>query len=121
MVCVLTILACWANEKSRRSYTSQSIVIVEQPAPSGADLQQSPQSKARRIQESSRQPILDTISINTSRNAYRWLMLMQFAVLTFWSLLSCTQAVSRERERGTWDFQRTTRLTSAELLIGKLL
>ncbi len=120
MVCVLTILACWANEKSRRSYTSQSIVIVEQPAP-GGDLQQSPQSNSRTIHESSPQAIPDTISINTSRNAYRGLLLMQFGVLTFWSLLSCTQAVSRERERGTWDFQRTTRLTSAELLIGKLL
>lgn len=52
---------------------------------------------------------------------YRWLMLVQAGVLSFWSLLACAQSVSGERERKTWDFQRTTRLTPGELLVGKLL
>jgi hypothetical protein len=52
---------------------------------------------------------------------FRWLVGLQGVALTFWSLFSCTQAVSGERDRKTWDFQRTTRLTSAELLLGKLL
>jgi hypothetical protein len=56
-----------------------------------------------------------------AQKSYFPLMLMQFGILTFWSLLSCTQGISRERERNTWDFQRTTRLTPSELLLGKLL
>jgi hypothetical protein len=40
--------------------------------------------------------------------------------LTFWSLFSCAQSVSGERERKTWDFQRATRLSAGELLAGKL-
>lgn len=52
---------------------------------------------------------------------YRVLMYIQTGVLTFWSLLSCAQAVSGEREHKTWDFQRVTRLSSSELLVGKLL
>jgi hypothetical protein len=61
------------------------------------------------------------IAVATAQISYYPLMLMQFGVLTFWSLLSCTQGISRERERNTWDFQRTTRLTPSELLVGKLL
>jgi hypothetical protein len=52
---------------------------------------------------------------------YRTLMFIQAGVLTFWALLAGAQSISGERERKTWDFQRTTRLTSAELLVGKLL
>ena len=52
---------------------------------------------------------------------YRWLIGLQGVALTFWTLFSCAQSVSGERDRKTWDFQRTTRLTSAELLMGKLL
>jgi hypothetical protein len=52
---------------------------------------------------------------------YRMLIFIQAGVLTFWSLLASAQSISGERERKTWDFQRTTRLTSAELLVGKLL
>jgi hypothetical protein len=48
-------------------------------------------------------------------------MYAQLAILTFWSLLSCAQSISGERERKTWDFQRATRLSPAEFLIGKLL
>ena len=51
----------------------------------------------------------------------KWLLGLQAGLLTFWSLFSCAQSVTGERDRKTWDFQRTTSLTSAELLIGKLL
>jgi hypothetical protein len=37
-----------------------------------------------------------------------------------WSFFACLQAVARERELKTFDFQRTTTLTSGELLVGKL-
>jgi len=52
---------------------------------------------------------------------YRTLMMGQVGILTFWVLFACAQSVSGERERKTWDFQRTTRLSPGELLIGKLL
>lgn len=52
---------------------------------------------------------------------YRWLVGLQGIALTFWTLFSCAQSVSGERDRKTWDFQRTTRLTPAEILVGKLL
>ena len=62
-----------------------------------------------------------SIAVATAQSSYYPLMFMQLGVLTFWSLLSCTQGTSRERERNTWDFQRTTRLAPSELLVGKLL
>ncbi len=52
---------------------------------------------------------------------YRCLIGLQGVALTFWSLFSCAQSISGERDRKTWDFQRTTRLTSTDLMIGKLL
>jgi hypothetical protein len=52
---------------------------------------------------------------------YEWLVGIQGAALTFWTLFACAQSVSGERDRKTWDFQRVTRLTPAEILIGKLL
>jgi len=51
---------------------------------------------------------------------YRILMYAQLGILTFWSLFSCAQSISGERERKTWDFQRSTRLSAGELLAGKL-
>jgi hypothetical protein len=51
---------------------------------------------------------------------YRFLMYAQLGILTFWSLFSCAQSISGERERKTWDFQRATRLSAGELLTGKL-
>ena len=92
-VCALTILSCWASEKAQIALRPESISLFERP----------------------------TIAVATAVKSYYPLMLMQFGVLTFWSLLSCVQAISRERERGTWDFQRTTRLASSELMVGKLL
>jgi hypothetical protein len=52
---------------------------------------------------------------------YYVLMFIQTGVLTFWSLLSCAQSISGEREHKTWDFQRITRLSEAEMLVGKVL
>src|SRR5216684_4346878 len=52
---------------------------------------------------------------------YRTLMYIQAGILTFWSLLSCAQSISGERERRTWDFQRINRLSATEMLVGKLL
>jgi ABC-2 type transport system permease protein len=59
--------------------------------------------------------------IETARLYYRILMMAQAGILSFWVLFACAQSVSAERERKTWDFQRTTRLSASELLIGKLL
>ena len=52
---------------------------------------------------------------------YGWLVGIQFVALGFWCASACGQAISRERELKTYDFLKTTRLTSAELLVGKLL
>jgi len=68
---------------------------------------------------------VDTIEKNFAQKTwllfYRWLIGIQGIALTFWTLFSCAQSVSGERDRKTWEFQRTTRLTSAEILTGKLL
>ena len=52
---------------------------------------------------------------------YGWLLGAQFALLGFWSAGTCGHAVARERELKTFDFLKTTRLTSAEIMVGKLL
>lgn len=52
---------------------------------------------------------------------YLWLLGMQFVVLGLGCASACGQAISRERELKTYDFLKTTRLTPAELLVGKLL
>jgi ABC-type transport system involved in multi-copper enzyme maturation permease subunit len=103
VICVLVGLACWASRQ--------------------ADLERARQAAAElkgvweaRLPQWERQN-----GIEFWRLFYRSLMLMQAGVLTFWSLLSCAQAVSGERERKTWDFQLTTALKPAELLMGKLL
>jgi hypothetical protein len=55
------------------------------------------------------------------RTFYAWLVGMQFVVLGVWSAAACGQAISRERELKTYDFLKTTRLTSTELMVGKIL
>lgn len=102
LICVLTILGCWGAEKAQRD------------AARAYELSVMPDAAARLL------PTYPLAQMAAQR-AYGWLLLMQFGVLTFWSLLSCAQAISRERERGTWDFQRTTRLSASSLLVGKLL
>jgi len=124
-VCALTILACWATAKAQMSYYhSQAVVIVQPPIPSAAPAQRSNEPSdddAERPSRTLSSHAVPSIAAATALKSYYPLMLMQFGVLTFWSLLSCTQAISRERERNTWDFQRTTRLAPSELLVGKLL
>ena len=51
----------------------------------------------------------------------KWLLGLQAGLVTFWSLFMCAQSVSGERDHKTWDFQRTTSLTPAEITVGKLL
>ncbi len=48
------------------------------------------------------------------------LVIAQFVFAALWGITTCGQAISRERELKTFDFLRTTRLTSAEILIGKI-
>jgi hypothetical protein len=55
------------------------------------------------------------------RAFYATMVVMQGAMFILWTLSECGQAISRERELKTYDFLKTTRLTSAELLVGKLL
>lgn len=55
-----------------------------------------------------------------ARKLYTVLAVIQASVLSLWSLGACGQAISRERELKTYDFLKTTRLTAAELLVGKL-
>jgi hypothetical protein len=52
---------------------------------------------------------------------YAWLLGSQFVLLGVWSASTCGQAVARERELKTFDFLKTTRLTAAEIMVGKLL
>ncbi|HXZ27688.1 MAG TPA: hypothetical protein VEG08_06775 [Terriglobales bacterium] len=52
---------------------------------------------------------------------YIWLAWAQGVVLALWTISSCSQAISGERQHKTYDFLKTTRLTSEEILIGKLL
>jgi hypothetical protein len=52
---------------------------------------------------------------------FRWLVGILGIALPFWTLFSCSQSVSGERDRKTWDFQRTTRLSPSEILMGKLM
>ena len=49
---------------------------------------------------------------------YTFLVSMQALVLGLWCLSACGQAISSERALKTFDFLRTTRLTSWELLLG---
>lgn len=124
-VCALTILACWAAAKAQMTfYHSQAVVVVQPEIPSGAPAQRSNEpsdDEAAQLSHKSSSNAEPSIASATALKSYSPLMFMQFGVLTFWSLMSCTQGISRERERNTWDFQRTTRLAPSELLVGKLL
>lgn len=52
---------------------------------------------------------------------YIWMIWAQGVVLVLWTISSCSQAISGERQHKTYDFLKTTRLTSEEILVGKLL
>jgi hypothetical protein len=103
VICVLIGLGSWA------SYQNQIAVLQRA-------LEQFHGQWAERLQEMEQHPFREV-----AIRLYRVLMLLQGGVLTFWSLLACAQSVSRERENKTWDFQRATRLTPAQLALGKLL
>jgi hypothetical protein len=103
VICVLVGLVCWAIRQADLERARQAAIEL------GGNL-------ITRLPETER-----LIALEFWRRFYRSLIFMQAAVLTFWSLLSCAQTISGERERKTWDFQRTTGLKPAELLIGKLL
>jgi hypothetical protein len=55
------------------------------------------------------------------RAFYGIIAILAPALLVLWCLSVGSQAVAGERELKTFDFLRTTRLSSAELLVGKLL
>jgi hypothetical protein len=65
-------------------------------------------------------PGMDTTSAPRDLAAilYTLLASVQASVLGLWCLSSCSQAISSERSMKTFDFIRTTRLTSWELLLG---
>lgn len=104
VMCVLLGLACWSYEQN----------LLEN-ARRGAETfaTQAWQNRLDRMQRD--------FAPTTWLLFYRWLVGLQGVALTFWTLFSCAQSVSGERDRKTWDFQRTTRLTSPEILIGKIL
>lgn len=49
---------------------------------------------------------------------YFWILCVIAVVLPLWCLSSCLQAIATERQMKTYDFVRTTRLTSLELMLG---
>jgi ABC-2 type transporter len=104
LICVLISLACWSSQQSQLFNLQRA---------------------AEEYGTEAWKHRLDVLQQNFARQTwlliFRWLVGLQGVALTFWTLFSCAQCVSGERDRKTWDFQRTTRLTSAEILIGKLL
>jgi len=104
LTCVLLWLACWSYEQSllESARMGAAVYATEAWKQRLADLQQQ-------------------CTTRTWLLFYHWLVGLQGVALTFWTLFSCAQSVSGERDRKTWDFQRTTRLTPSEILIGKLL
>jgi hypothetical protein len=61
-----------------------------------------------------------THDVDAFRALYATLAIGQAAILTLWCFSACSQAVANERVMKTFDFLRTTRLTSGELLAGML-
>jgi len=55
------------------------------------------------------------------RRVYSWALGVQAMTFTLWCAIACGRAVPAERRARTWDFVRVTRLTSCDLLIGKLI
>jgi len=104
VVCALVGLACWSSERESWRACGRASEFY------GTEVWK------QRWRRRSR-----GLSAKTWMLFYKWLIGMQGAALTFWTLFSCAQSISGERDRKTWDFQRVTRLTPAEILIGKLL
>jgi hypothetical protein len=104
VVCALIGIACWSYEQN----------LLEQ-AQTGA------QTYATQAWQHRVEAIQSKFAQHTWLLFYRWMIGILGIALPFWTLFSCAQSVSGERDRKTWDFQRTTRLSAAEILIGKLL
>jgi hypothetical protein len=102
-ICLLIWLACWGSRQAEVEALRNRSAHVGDPRP----------ELLERLERESPMVVW--------RSFYSTLLYAQLAVLTFWSLLSCAQSISRERERKTWDFQRATRLSPRELLVGKVL
>lgn len=104
LLCVLIGLACWSSQQHQL-----------------LNLQQAAEEYGTDAWKQRLETLQQNFGRHTSLMFFRWLVGLQGVALTFWTLFSCAQSVSGERDRKTWDFQRITRLTSAEMLIGKLL
>jgi hypothetical protein len=102
-VCALIGLACWAQQQE----------VIERALDNAHRYGGTWTTYATRLQQEGYRPAWRLLAM--------WLLGLQDGLLTFWSLFSCAQSVSRERDQKTWDFQRTTSLTPAEILVGKLL
>ncbi len=104
VICVLVGMACWSSQK-------QAIETLRRLADQlGTDPWRQRLAQAEQ-----------DFSHKTWLLFYKWLVGMQGTALTFWTLFSCSQSISGERDRKTWDFQRVTRLTPADFLVGKIL
>jgi hypothetical protein len=57
---------------------------------------------------------------SVGRSLFVWLAVIQSIVLVMWAFSASIQAIASERQMKTYDFVRTTRLTSLELLLGYL-
>jgi hypothetical protein len=104
VLCALIGIACWSYEQSLVEATRRGVETYGREG-------------LKRILEQEQRELAQ----KTWFLFYRWLIGILGVVLPFWTLFSCAQAVSGERDRKTWDFQRTTRLTAAQILIGKVL
>jgi len=103
VIALLIWLGCWGSRASEMEALRRASAQFGRPS-------------AERLAEMERQSPMEVWF-----DFYRIFMYAQLGILTFWSLFSCAQSISGERERKTWDFQRATRLTAWELLSGKLL
>jgi hypothetical protein len=102
IICALVGLICW-------SYQQEMIAVARRGAEEfGGGFNE-------RLRQLQRQSITLTF-----RLAHQWLLILETGVLGFWCLFSCAQGISGEREGKTWDFQRITRLSPGEILVGKL-
>ena len=104
LVCALIWLSCWSFEQSELERARSSAHQFNRAA------------WAARVQL-----LEQTGSQNIWLLFFQWIFALQAGVVTLWSLLACAQSVAGERDRKTWDFQRTTSLTPSEILVGKLL
>jgi hypothetical protein len=103
VICLLVGLACWSSQENTLAEIRRLAAQFDG-------------RWSQRLAEMERQHLVRFWFV-----FYRALIFIQAGVLTFWSLLSGAQSISGERERKTWDFQRTTRLTPVEVMVGKVL